>query len=77
MTTRQEMKADARRSAKDAPKADPDMAAEALEDAKGATQQPAQPVYKTQTEDIAGKNIHRDKDQIISEFDDPAANKVR
>ncbi|MGB6231744.1 MAG: hypothetical protein WBF53_16635 [Litorimonas sp.] len=77
MTTRQDMKADARRSAEAAPKADPETAARALADAKDtATRMPEQPIYKTQTEDIAGENEHHDKDKVISEFDDPAGNTV-
>ncbi|WP_298918057.1 hypothetical protein [uncultured Algimonas sp.] len=78
MTTRQDMKADARKSANKAPKADPKTAAKAVKDAKAAAgRQPEQPIYKTQTEDIAGDNVHHDKDKVISEFDDPANNKVR
>ena len=34
----------------------------------------SQLVYRTQTDDIAGGNIHRDIDTVISEFDGPAAN---
>ncbi|MEM7730480.1 MAG: hypothetical protein AAF311_14630 [Pseudomonadota bacterium] len=78
MTTRQDMKADARRSADAAPKADPDVAARAVKDAKEkAGRMPEQPIYKTQTEDIAGQNTHHDKDAVISEFDDPAGNTVK
>ena len=79
--TRQDMKADARESAESAPPADPETAAEALREAEtrkstvdGSTRQ--QPVYKTQTDDIAGDNVHRSKDAIISEFDSPAENTV-
>ena len=79
--TRQDMKADARESAANAPAADPDVGAQAIRDAKGkgnaANGQPRQqPVYKTQTEDIAGENVHRGKEAVISEFNDPAANTV-
>lgn len=75
--SRQKMKADARKSAADAPKSNPDVAAQALQDAKGAeTGSHVQPVYKTQDK-VAGKNTHRGKDKIISEFDDPAGNTVR
>ena len=78
MSTRQTTKADARRSAEEAPKADSETAKKALKDAdKTPKQMPEQPIYKTQTEDIAGENIHHDKDKVISEFDDPAKNKVR
>lgn len=77
MPTRQDMKADARKSAQDASAADPETATEARKEADQRTsRQPAQPIYKTQTEDIAGENLHHDKDQVISEFDDPAANQV-
>ena len=81
--TRQDMKADARESAENAPPADPDVARQALAEAEarrsgttanGTTRQ--QPVYKTQTDDIAGDNVHRGKDAVISEFDDPADNTV-
>ena len=79
--TRQDMKADARKSAAMAPPADPATAAKAKAEAQarqstvdGSTRQ--QPVYKTQGEDIAGDNVHRGKDAIVSEFDDPAANTV-
>lgn len=83
MSTRQDMKADAKVSAETAPRAEPGAAAEALAEAKsrggttvdGQTRQ--QPVYKTQSDHIAGENIHRSKDAIISEFDDPAANTVK
>ena len=80
--TRQDMKADARKSAEQAPPADPQTAAKAKAEAKrrsstvdGSTRQ--QPVYKTQSEDIEGDNVHRPKDAIVSEFDDPAENTVR
>ena len=79
--TRQDMKADARKSAEMAPPADPDTAARALAEAEsrsstvdGSTRQ--QPVYKTQGDDVAGDNAHRGKDAIISEFDSPAENTV-
>jgi hypothetical protein len=78
MTTHQKIKAQARDGAKTAPKADPEIAERAKTDAeKTSGRQPAQPIYKTQTEDIAGKNVHHDKDKVISEFDDPDAHKVR
>jgi hypothetical protein len=78
MTTLQDMKADARKSAEAAPKADPKTAAEAVRDAKAtAGRMPEQPIYKTQTEDIAGENVHHGNEKVISEFDDPAANTVR
>ena len=80
--TRQDMKADARKSAEMAPPADPETAAEAKAEARarsstvdGSTRQ--QPVYKTQGDDIEGDNAHRPKDAIISEFDAPAENTVR
>jgi len=77
MTTEQILKAQARRSAKEAPKADPKIAEEAKAEAKGvgAGKSRVQPVYKTQ-EKVGGKNIHRDKSEPISEFDDPAGNTV-
>ena len=83
MQTRQDMKADAKESAENAPPVEEGAATEALAEAEarggtaanGQTRQ--QPVYKTQTDDIAGENVHRGKDAIISEFDDPAANTVR
>lgn len=77
-TSRQDAKAQARKSAASAPPADPDTASRALEDAKQA-KRPAEssvnPVYKTQ-EDIAGDNTHRSKDAVISEFDSPSDNTV-
>ena len=78
MSTRQTTKANARKSAETAPKADPDTAKQALEDAKKTPKRtPEQPIYKTQDEDVGGENLHHEKDKIISEFDDPSANKVR
>ena len=78
MSTRQDMKADARKSAEAAPKADPDVAAQAVRDAKvNADRMPEQPFYATQTEDIVGQNKHHGKDEVISEFDDPAENVVK
>ena len=80
--TRQDMKADARKSAEMAPPADPETAAKAKAEAQarkstvdGSTRQ--QPVYKTQSDHIAGENVHRGKDAIISEFDAPAENTVK
>lgn len=77
MTTHQTLKANARKSAKTAPKADPEIAAQALAEASGVLKEKSrvQQVYKTQ-EKIGGKNTHRDKSEPISEFDDPAANTV-
>lgn len=75
--TQQQMIASARQSATTAPKADPEVAKRAVADAKAQSrdhESSVQTVYKTQTDDIAGKNIHRDTDSPISEFDDPAAN---
>ena len=77
MTTEQKMKAAARESAKDAPKADPKTASRAVEDAQArSSRRPAQPIYATQNEDRSAEDLHHDKDQIVSEFDDPAANTV-
>lgn len=77
MTTYQTLKGRARKSAQAAPKADPQIAEAAKTEAKGVKtgKSRVQPVYKTQ-EKIGGKNIHRDKSEPISEFDDPAENMV-
>lgn len=77
MTTHQKLKAEARKFAQAAPKADPEIAKAAKAEANGVGQGKSnvQPVYKTQ-EKIGGKNIHRDKSEPISEFDDPAGNTV-
>jgi len=78
-SNRQTMKADAKRSAGTALKADPDIADEAIAEAKAKkrdNESSVQPVYKTQTDDIAGENKHRDTDQVISEFDDPNGNTI-
>jgi len=77
MTTEQLLKAQARQSAKAAPKADPKIAEAAKAEAKGVGtgKSRVQPVYKTQ-EEIGGQNTHRDKSEPISEFDDPAGNTV-
>ena len=73
----QKLKADARNSAATAPSADPETAARAVAEAEGVKpgKSRVQPVYKTQG-DVAGENVHRDKDAVISEFDDPAGNTV-
>jgi len=77
MTLEQILKVQARRTAKEASKADPKIAEAAKAGAKGVGigKSRVQPVYKTQ-EKVGGKNIHRDKSEPISEFDDPAGNKV-
>ena len=77
MKSRQQLKAEARKSAQAAPKADPEMAKAAIAEADGVPmgKSRVQPVYKTQKE-IGGDNIHRDKSEPISEFDDPAGNTV-
>lgn len=75
--TQQQMIASARRSAANAPKADPEVAKRAVADAKAQSrdhESSVQPVYKTQTDHITGENVHRETDAPISEFDDPAAN---
>ena len=79
MTTEQILKADARRSAQAGPKADPEIAAQALNDAKSVrdSQRPAQKLSATPLKGQGGKNRHHTKDQVISEFDDPTAHKVR
>ena len=81
MQDRQDAKADARKSAKAAPAADPETAQQALRDAERVArsgESHVNPVYRTQGEDhVHGENTHRDKDEIISEFDDPAANTVK
>jgi hypothetical protein len=79
MTTEQSLKAAARRSAQAGPKADPETAAQALDDAKSVrdSQRPAQKLSATLLDDEVGENNHHDKDQVISEFDDPTAHKVR
>ena len=82
--SRQDAKAMARESAQDAPPADPAVAAEAIADAKGVErdgESSVNPVYKTQgkavgDEHVTGENVHRSKDAVISEFDDPAGNTV-
>ncbi len=77
MKSEQTLKGEARNSAQAAPKADPKIAKAAMAEAKsvGPGKSRVQPVYKTQ-ETIGGKNIHRDKAEPISEFDDPAGNTV-
>jgi len=77
MSSEQTLKGKAIAEAKAARKADETIGNDAVEQAKGTLKKGSkvQPVYKTQ-EKIAGKNIHRDKDDIISEFDDPAGNTV-
>lgn len=77
MTTHQKLKAQARKSAQAAPKANPEIAKAAKAEAQGVGQGKSrvQPVYKTQ-EKVGGKNTHRDVAEPISEFDDPAANTV-
>ncbi len=77
MKSEQQLKADARKSAQAAPKADPEIAEAAKAEAKGVKsgKRRVQPVYKTQDR-VSGKNIHRDKSEPMSEFDNPAGNMV-
>ena len=76
--SREALTGDATEAAKDAPPADPEVAAQAIRDAKGVSREAessTQPVYRTQGEEVVtGENVHRDKDAIISEFDSPAEN---
>ena len=76
--SREALTGDATEAAKDAPPADPEVAAQAIRDAKGVDREAessTQPVYRTQGEEVVtGENVHRDKDAIISEFDSPAEN---
>jgi hypothetical protein len=53
------------------------VAKRALQDAQTRSKKkPAQPIYATQNEGRPAKALHHDKDQIVSEFDDPASNTV-
>ena len=78
----EEMRAEANEAARYAPPADPDVAREAIADAKGTDrsgESHVNPVYKTQgkaagDEHVTGDNVHRDKSEIISEFDSPSEN---
>lgn len=74
MLSKQTLKADARRSAQTAPKADPETAAQALDEAKSVRepQRPAQKLSATPLKGQGGKNRHHPKNQIISEFDGPS-----
>lgn len=89
--SRESLAGEAREAAETAPGADPEVAAEALREAQarkargtGQTQDPGQshtqPVYATQNKADGpldnGENIHRGKDAVISEFDDPEGNAV-
>lgn len=69
----QAMKAAARESAKNAPKANPKIAVKALADAEVLRKKrlPAQKLSATPLKDAAGDNRHHPKDQILSEFDGP------
>ena len=69
----QTMKAAARESAKTAPKTDPRVAAEAINDAQSSrrSNRPAQKLSATLLKDAGGDNRHHPKDQILSEFDGP------
>ena len=79
--SREALTGDATEAAKDAPPADPEVAAQAIRDAKGVDREAessTQPVYRTQGEEVVtGENVHRDKDAIISEFDSPADNTAK
>ena len=79
--SREALTGDAIEAAQSAPPADPEVAAQAIRDAKGVSRDAesgTQPVYRTQGEEvIAGENVHRDKDAIISEFDSPQKNTVK
>lgn len=77
MMTEQSAKADARHSAQNAAKPDPEVAQQALQEAQARDKRmPAQKL--TASLSPAGKGVveHHAKDRIVSEFDDPAANKV-
>jgi len=60
------------------PKADPEIGKQAIEDAKRIKREreAAGRAFPKAQKIMDGKNTHHPKDQIISEFDDPAANKV-
>jgi len=77
MKSRQQLKAEARKSAQAAPKGNPEIAEDAVAEADGvpAGKSRVQPVYKTQ-EKVGGENTHREKSQPVSEFDNPAGNTV-
>ena len=79
--SREALTGDAIEAAQSAPSADPEVAAQAIRDAKGVSrdaESSTQPVYRTQGEDVVtGENVHRSKDAIISEFDNPEENTVR
>lgn len=77
MDSEQTLKGKAIAEAKAARNGKTDIAEDAVAQAKGTLKKGSkvQPVYKTQDE-IAGENKHRDKDEVISEFDDPAGNTV-
>ena len=79
--SREALTGDAIDAAQSAPPADPEVAAQAIRDAKGVSrdaESSTQPVYRTQGEEVVtGENVHRSKDAIISEFDSPEENTVR
>ena len=77
MKSEQQLKADARKSAQAVPKANPKIADAAKAEAAGFKlgKRRVQPVYNPQG-GLSGKNIHRDKSEPMSEFDDPAGNMV-
>ena len=77
MKSKQQLKAEARKSAQTAPKSNPKIARAAKAEAIGVPhgKSRVQPVYKTQ-ENVGGKNVHRNKAEPMSEFDDPAGNTV-
>lgn len=68
MDSEQTIKAKARQSAQNAPKADPKTASAALIEAKES----AQSRLSAQKATVLGENIHHDRAQVLSEFDDPA-----
>lgn len=77
MMTEQSAKADARRSAGTADKPDPEVAARAIKEAKARDKRmPAQKLTASLLPAGTGTVEHHTKDRIVSEFDDPDANKV-
>ena len=78
MKSLQQLKAEARKSAKAAPKADLKIAEAAKAEANSVKtgNGQAQPVYATQTKP-SGEVIHRGSGVPMSEFSDPAAHTVR
>lgn len=74
----QSLKGAARRKAKDVSGPKAEIAEQAVKEAKAQSKRrPQQPFYATQNKDVAGENLHHDKQEVVSEFDDPAAHMVR